>query len=71
MLANIPLDHPTHLHHPTTTPVAPAAGGRRQGAEPAATRHLQAVVGITGEAPIINQVSQDCVGSVTLATHVS
>ena len=71
MLANIPLDHPTHLHHPTTPPVAPAAGGRRQGAEPAATRHLRAVVGTTGEAPIINRVSRDCVDSVTLATHVS
>ena len=70
VLASTPLDPLIPLHHPITT--LPAAGGHRQvqGAEQVATRP-QVVVDITGEAPIINRVSRDCVDSVTLATHAS
>ena len=70
MLASTLLDPLIPFHHLIT--MLPVAGGHRQvqGVEQVAT-HPQAVVDITGEAPIINRVSRDCVDSVTLATHAS
>ena len=67
MLVSTRPDPPTPSHHPIT--MLPAVGEHRQvqGAELVDTRP-RAVVDITGGAPIINQVSQDSVDSVTLAT---
>ena len=69
MLVSTLLDPPTHLHHPTIMLAVDVGHRLGLGPERLAIR-LQAV-DITGEAPIINRVSRDCVGSVTLATHAS